>query len=167
MTNPYAPPQAVVEDILTPAEGIELADRATRLGAALLDGVVLGAMVYGPLLVGMIAAALQQAGGREPNFVAIEVAFFFALAGFLAWLWITIKCLKANGQSIGKKACHIKIVRSDGSPVSVARVVWLRNAVNMLISLVPFYSFFEVLFIFGNARRCLHDYVADTIVVRA
>jgi hypothetical protein len=45
--------------------------------------------------------------------------------------------------------------------------VWLRNVVNWLISLVPLYSVIDVLFIFGQTRQCLHDKLADTIVVKA
>jgi len=62
---------------------------------------------------------------------------------------------------------HIKIVRSDGSPVSLSRVIWLRNAVNMVLGIIPLYGFIDALFIFGNARRCVHDHLADTIVIKA
>ena len=75
--------------------------------------------------------------------------------------------MKANGQSIGKKACGIKVTRRDGSPVSLSRLVWLRNVLNGLIALVPFYGIIDALFIFSEARRCLHDHIADTIVVKA
>ena len=50
MTNPYAPPQATVQDIVDPAAGFILADRGTRLGAAILDSLVFGVMVYLPLV---------------------------------------------------------------------------------------------------------------------
>jgi len=39
--------------------------------------------------------------------------------------------------------------------------------VNMVLSLIPLYGIVEVLFIFGPARRCVHDYIADTIVIKA
>jgi uncharacterized RDD family membrane protein YckC len=58
-------------------------------------------------------------------------------------------------------------VRRDGSPVSVWRVLWLRNVVNMIIGLVPLYGLIDSLFIFGEARRCIHDHLADTIVIKA
>ena len=46
--NVYAPPEARVDDI-TPDGDFELADRSTRLGAAILDGLV-------PAVVGIVAA---------------------------------------------------------------------------------------------------------------
>ena len=83
------------------------------------------------------------------------------------FLWLTVRQLQATGQSLGKKYCGIKVVRSDGSPVTLGRVVWLRNVVNWLISFVPLYGFVDVLFIFGESRQCLHDRIADTTVVKA
>jgi hypothetical protein len=39
--------------------------------------------------------------------------------------------------------------------------------VNGLLGVIPLYAIIDVLFIFGNARRCVHDYIADTIVIKA
>lgn len=168
MTNPYAPPQAVVQDVVDPAADILLADRGTRLGAALLDGLIVGLMVYAPLVVGVLVAGPTPAdAGETPGLAGMGLAVMLALVGFVVWLSITIKYLKANGQSIGKKACGIKIVRRDGAAVSVSRVIWLRNVVNTLIGIIPLYGFIDALFIFGEARRCIHDHLADTIVINA
>jgi uncharacterized RDD family membrane protein YckC len=167
MTNPYAPPQAMVVDVVDPAAGIELADRSARLGASILDGLIIGLIVYLPLVLGALLGGVSQgdATGEFPPGVA--VGLLFGAAGFIVWLWFTIKLLKANGQSIGKKAVGIKMVRRDGSEVSLSRVIWLRNVVNMLLGIIPLYGFIDVLFIFGNARRCVHDHLADTIVIKA
>jgi uncharacterized RDD family membrane protein YckC len=90
-----------------------------------------------------------------------------AVAGFVVWLAITTKFMMANGQSIGKKACGIKVVRRDGSRASVSRLIWLRNVVNGVLGLIPLYGLIDALFIFGESRRCLHDHIADTIVIKA
>jgi len=45
--------------------------------------------------------------------------------------------------------------------------VLLRSWVNGLIGLVvPFYGLVDILFIFGSERRCLHDLIAGTVVVK-
>jgi uncharacterized RDD family membrane protein YckC len=79
--------------------------------------------------------------------------------------------VQRNGQTIGKKLCKIRITRTDGSPVTLARVFFLRYLISTVIRFVPFvgglYGLTDVLFIFGESRRCVHDYIADTIVVRA
>ena len=67
----------------------------------------------------------------------------------------------------GRDLGNFVIRRSDGSAASLARLVWLRNVLNGVIALVPFYGIIDALFIFGEARRCLHDHIADTIVVKA
>lgn len=158
MTNPYAPPQAVVADVIDPAEGIHLADRSTRFGAALLDGLIILVMVYLPFMV-----SVMLNGNGSWSWIGLVVAG----VGFIVWMFFTVKFLGENGQSIGKKACKIKILRKDGSEVSISRVIIGRNVVNGVLGLIPFYAFIDALFIFGNKRRCVHDYIADTIVVRA
>jgi uncharacterized RDD family membrane protein YckC len=157
MTNPYAPPQAVVADVIDPAVGIQLADRGTRLGASLLDGLIVGVMWYLPFMLGFM--------GRGTGLRSI--GFAVAGLGVLVWLFFTVKFLGENGQSIGKKACKIKILRVDGSEVSISRVIIARNLVNGLLGLIPLYGLIDPLLIFGNKRRCVHDYIADTIVVKA
>jgi len=59
------------------------------------------------------------------------------------------------------------VVRSDGSPVSLGRIFWLRNFVNGLLGIIGPYQLVDWLFIFGESRQCLHDKLADTIVIRA
>jgi uncharacterized RDD family membrane protein YckC len=159
-TNRYAPPRAAVRDYARPSAEDELADRGTRLAAALLEGIVFAAMVYLPLLL------LIPAGISESSLFGV-LAVVGALIGFVVWVWLTIKFINENGQSIAKRMLHIKVVRSDGSPVSFGRILLMRNLLNALISIIPLYGLIEVLFIFSESRQCLHDKLADTIVVKA
>jgi uncharacterized RDD family membrane protein YckC len=168
MTNPYAPPQAAVRDIVDPSLTSVVADRGTRLGAAILDSFIFMLMVYMPLVAGAAAAgATSQPQSPEAITRAFGVGGLLALVGLVIWGGITIVLMKRNGQSIGKKATGIKVVRSDGSPASLSRLIWLRNVVNWIISIIPLYGFIDALFIFGESRQCLHDKMADTIVVKA
>ena len=167
MTNPYAPPQATVHDIVDSSEIGVAADRGTRLGAAILDGIIGGAMVYLPLLVGLMFAAPAQTAGQRMGSVAFSVAAVLGLAGFIVWAVLTYRYVKANGQSIGKKLLGIKVVRRDGSPASVGRIFWLRNVVNGVLGFIPLYGLIDPLFIFAESRQCIHDKLADTIVVIA
>lgn len=68
---------------------------------------------------------------------------------------------------MGKRLLEIRVVRSDGSQASLGRIFWLRNVVNVLLGIIPLYGIIDVLLIFGVRRQCIHDSVADTIVVRA
>jgi uncharacterized RDD family membrane protein YckC len=161
--NPYAPPTAEVQDIYDPTAPIELADRGTRLAASIVDGVIIFAMCYVPVLA-MIA--IGSASGLDGPGVAV-LGIVGGASGLGIWCWLTIPRVIANGQSIAKKMLGIKVVRSDGSPVSLGRIFWLRNVVNGLLAMMPLYQFIDWLFIFGESRQCLHDKLADTIVVKA
>jgi len=167
-SNPYAPPKAAVRDVADPDAADEPAGRGIRLVAAILDGIILGAMVYTPLIfTGVFAGIMSARAGRvvTPHFLG--VAGLVACIGLIAWIWLTVLFVSRNGQSIGKKLLGIKVVRKDGSKASLARIFWLRNVVNIIISIIPFYGLIDVLLIFGEARQCIHDKIADTIVVRA
>ena len=164
--NPYAPPQARVADVVDPRQRYVAAERGTRLAAVMLDGLVFGGMVYAPFLVGMVATGITSQPGA-PMTGPMIVGIAIGLIGFIVWCWLTIKFVLANGQSIAKKMTGIKVVRVDGSPISLSRLFFLRNIVNGMLSIIPLYGFVDVLFIFGEQRQCLHDKIADTIVVKA
>ena len=140
----------------------DLAERETRLGAAILDHVIFGAMVCAPILVATFIT------WHDPNALMVLVlGLLLTLAGFVSWCWLTILYVERNGQSIAKKILGIKVVRVDGSAISLGRLFWLRNVLNQLLCFVPLYGIIEVLFVFGDSRQCLHDRIADTIVVNA
>ena len=46
------------------------------------------------------------------------------------WIWLTVRYVLRNGQSIAKKITRIKVVRRDGSPVNLGRIFWMRNVAN-------------------------------------
>ncbi len=166
--NPYAPPRAAVRDVADPDAPAARADRATRLVAAILDGIIFAGMVYLPMLMGVgMRGAASLVQGRMNPAEFFGLGSLLALAGFIAWCWLTILFVTRNGQSIAKKVLGIKVVRSDGSPASLGRIFWLRNFVNTLLSVVPFYGLVDALLIFGEQRQCVHDKIADTIVVKA
>jgi len=173
--NAYAPPKANVADV-SPGDAHTLASRLSRLGAAIIDGLIVGALVYTPIIVGGgMGSALGEM--TRTNSSAAFWALFVSGAGlvslllFIGWAVITFRLVAANGQTIAKKLVGIKVVRSDGSRATVSRIFWLRNVVNSLISMIPLlgglYALIDMLFIFTERRQCLHDKIADTIVVNA
>ena len=163
MTNPYAPPRAVVRDIPDPMSATEPADRGTRLGAAFLDSIIIGVTIYLPLMFVFVI----RGQNAETAGTLILLGSLLTVTGLVTWSWITIVYVKRNGQSIAKKILGIRVVRADGSAASLGRVFWMRNVVNGLMSIIPLYGLIEILFIFGESRQCLHDKIADTIVVKA
>jgi len=167
MSNPYAPPRAAVQDIVNETARASAAERSARLGASLLDGLVILGMVYAPFFVGMLLGGGLHGAGADGGGAMIGVGFALATVGFIVWCTITVRYMQRNGQSIGKKIVGIKVVRTNGEPATFGRVFWLRNFVNGAIGMIPFYAFVDLLFIFGESRQCLHDKIADTVVVNA
>ena len=159
--NPYAAPSAVVDDV-TPAGEFELAGRGDRFLAVIVDGLV-AIPVYVPAFF-IYAATLKH---QTPSIVAVLLTLLFALALIITNLVLVSR----NAQSIGKKLLGIKVQRKDGSRASLGRIFWLRNVVNALPSFIPFigglYGLVDACFIFGESRRCVHDYIAGTVVIKA
>jgi uncharacterized RDD family membrane protein YckC len=151
--------------VAVPRAALVLAGRSSRLGAAIVDGLIFAVMVYVPMGIG---AAIGTAGADNNNAAGAALLLVgLTLAGFIVWAWLSLRQMKATGQSLAKKRFNIKVVLSDGSPVSLGTLIWKRNVLTWLLSLLPLYSILELLFIFGEKRQCLHDRMANTIVVEA
>lgn len=163
--NPYAPPTAIVDDVSSDKPELKLAERGTRLGAYVIDSMLV-AILFVPLGYSFFK---MLANGDTAGVFSFSVPF--ALIGGLALTTITIVLVHRNGQTIGKKLLGIKVVRSDGSRATLGRIFWLRNVVNALPSAIPYigglYFFIDSLFIVADNRQCLHDKIADTIVIQA
>jgi uncharacterized RDD family membrane protein YckC len=159
-SDPYAAPAAPLAE---PVADFVLAERGTRLGAALIDGLL-------KLFIWLPALALipLSANGREPStpeFIAVGGAMLLVVIALIAWncVW-----LLRYGQTPGKRALGIRIVRRDGTPADLGRLIGLRFAPMFFINLVfgALSWLVDVLLIFGEERRCLHDLMADTVVVQ-
>ena len=167
-TNPYAPPQAAVQDVAGPDTTSEPAGRGARFVAFILDGLIASALIYVPLGIGMSLNGHPIFVNAHFNVQSlVGSGSWLPLLGLVAWSWLTVLFVSRNGQSIGKKIIGIKVVRSDGSKASLGRIFWLRNVVNGVLGFVPLYGIVDLLLIFGEARQCVHDKIADTIVINA
>ena len=162
--NRFAPPNAQVTEPLPQDDTPVLASRWARLGAALIDGLIAGAIAVAVLLPMYGTGAFMQMGRSPLSFVAglaVDYAIYLALQGWF---------LYNSGQTLGKKALGLRIVRPDNSYADFPRVI-ARQAIMTFAGLVPFvgriFSLVDILFIFGGPRRCLHDLIVDTIVVSA
>ncbi len=103
ISNPYAPPLASVRDIAERHAMNEPADRGTRLAAAIVDGIIFGAMVYAPFMFAIISGAAKAESGTANTDTTLVLAAGLTFVGFVVWCWLTISRMKANGQSIAKK----------------------------------------------------------------
>ena len=163
--NPYAAPLAPVEDIA--GDEVVLADRGSRLGAVLLDGVAVMICV----LPALFAVPWLERSGGSPNPVAVGAMWVLLVLGLGALLAVNMVWLHRYGQTVGKRLLKIKVLRSDGSRCPLSRIMlarWLPVTLLGYVPLVgPIVGLVDALMIFRDDRRCLHDLIADTIVVKA
>jgi len=85
---------------------------------------------------------------------------------------VNIVLLAREGQTLGKKIVGVRVVRqADGGGAGFVGTWLLRAFVPGLLAAIPLlgdpFMLVNVLFIFGEERRCLHDLIAGTKVVRA
>src|SRR4051812_35529481 len=89
------------------------------------------------------------------------------LAGFGVFIAIQGYPLAATGQTWGKKMFGLRIVDMQGYKPEFVKLIAMRYLLGRLLGLIPLYGLVDVLFIFGEDRRCVHDYIAGTRVVVA
>jgi uncharacterized RDD family membrane protein YckC len=94
-----------------------------------------------------------------------------AVLGFILFMLVNGYFLRSNGQTLGKKLVGIRIVSLDNTVPGLGRIIFLRYAPISAVALVPnvgtLSTLANALFIFGGSRRCVHDLVAGTKVVRS
>lgn len=163
LQNPYQAPQAE----LTAQSAAEplLASRWTRLGAALIDGLVMSVVTVPVAYFSGTFEAAQQ--GIEPSLAQQLLSLVVGIAVFLL---INGQLLKNHGQTLGKRLLKIAIVTLDGQVPELGTLLLKRYLVWWLLAYVPIVGMFVVLvnylFIFRADRRCLHDLLAGTRVVQ-
>lgn len=179
--NPFAPPRAHVQDHFNGPSEMVTATRMSRFLAVLIDAspFFVGGLIAALLIPGMFSSGGNTFGGTTMRAIgSLGLAFGIVCLGWLIW---NIVLLYRYGQTVGKKVMGIRVVRMDGSRVTFARffflrwlgvavITWIISAICLAIHL-PFLGnlagLLDALMIFGAARRCLHDYIADTQVVTA
>ena len=142
-----------------------------RFGARVIDGFVLWVplLIFAALLIpNLIRSQGDAANPAVAPFAAFGVTFF--LVFFLVLTCYEVLFLRYRGATLGKMACGLRVVRSDGSSLgwgtSIGRfVMW-----NVVTSGIPYLNFI-LMVISGimagtdGEKRTLHDRVCDTRVV--
>lgn len=176
--NPYQSPAttATYAPRMTAHSGVPLASLGARLGGAILDGLFTFVGAVPGIIYTVVDAANRPGGPPQPGNEAELIASMagslvliyggMLVVGIINWILIV-----QSGQSLGKKIVGTRIVRLDGSLPGFGYGVALRSWVPFFIGLVPWvgglFSLVNVLFIFGQERRCIHDQIAGTRVVVA
>jgi uncharacterized RDD family membrane protein YckC len=143
-----------VRTVPTP-EGIELSLKVAgpmpRARAWLLDLLIRLAIL---LVLGMGLGALGKVG----NGLMLLIAFV------LEWAYPVLFEVLRNGQTPGKRACDLRVLHEDGTPVQWRASV-ARNLIRAVDFLPVFYGFGLIAMLLNRDFKRLGDLAAGTIVV--
>lgn len=157
--NPYAAPRASLAgraSQTTFLRYVEKASAGSRLGAYILDTLVIFAC--------FLPAGLMSELGSAKDDLMLYISF-----GFVGILCITNLILIAtDGQTVGKRLMGIRIAQiEDSTKAGFIQIVFLRTLLGKgALGLIPLYGLVDVLFIFSEDGRCLHDKIGGTHVVK-
>ncbi len=133
-----------------------------RFGARMIDGIILGAANFA-IQFGFLSS-LGEMNPTEPPGPAFFVMFcgmFLLQMGILAGY--NIYFVARHAATPGKMACRLRIVRSDGSPLTWGRATG-RFFADLLTGMTIGIGY--IIAAFDEEKRALHDHLCDTRVVR-
>lgn len=133
-------------------------------GARLLASLIDLAVCWIPSLLA-VALLLPLVARADSDWAALQARGFWTpmLLMWMAQGWLVHR----SGQSLGKRLMGIRLVREDGQAVALWRVVLLRNVLpGVLGAMCGLVWLVDVLLIYSRERRCMHDRIAGTLVVR-
>jgi len=145
------------------ASSLRYAGVGIRFGARFVDGFVF----LVPLIVAVLVVPnlLRTAGNRATMFSGT-----FVLAMVIFSLFYEVLMLRYWGATLGKMACGLKVVLSDGNSLGWGVSLGRYFMYNVVISAIPFVNWILLLTTaimagLDDQKRGLHDRVCDTRVV--
>ena len=156
-------------------EPVELAGPGSRLGARVLDVVIMSVVGLILLVAGLVSAVGITSGDSvsDEEATAGAGAFIaFAIVAVVIGVLYEVTMIATKGQTLGKMATRIKVVRADNGLVpgwgkSIGR--WIIPAV---LGFIPFVGWLLSLLVYlsllwDKARQGWHDKAAGTLVIKA
>jgi uncharacterized RDD family membrane protein YckC len=153
-------------------DGFALAGRLRRLVATVIDAVLVPSLT---LFLVMIAGVVEDA----EDYVDYGWIVWVLMLAVLSYLLLNGYGLWRRGQTLGKRVMGIAIVpavevtegRYGGTPAPLWNLTCVRALFFPLLflSVVPWVAALPIvdqLAIFSRSRRCVHDLVCGTVVVR-
>ncbi|HEV2721770.1 MAG TPA: RDD family protein [Thermoanaerobaculia bacterium] len=135
---------------------LELAGIGRRFGALLIDWLILNV----PIMVAVFATMAVAVSNKNFDPIWLQPGILVVVAIYVTYEGLM---LAARGQTLGKMAMRIKVVRADGTPITTGQAwgrAFMRRILAWCLSIFNYLPAF-----FTKDRTCLHDLVANTRVV--
>ena len=156
-------------------EGVELAGPGGRLGARIIDTLIMGAVVLILLIAGIASAIGLTAGDStvtDEESAAIAEAFIaFAVVAVVIGVLYEVTMIATKGQTLGKMATRIKVVRTDNGLVPGWGKAIGRWIIPAALGFIPLVGWILALLVYlsltwDKARQGWHDKAVKTFVVK-
>jgi uncharacterized RDD family membrane protein YckC len=146
-----------------------------RFGARFIDGLIITVpiMIFAALLIPNMMRVVSQTG-RPPSppnpASAIFVLLGFFVISFLVGGCYEILMLKYRSATLGKMACGLRVIRSDGRTLNWGVCFGRFFMWNIVTSAIPYLNFVlmlvsSIMLGVDDEKRALHDRVCDTRVI--
>jgi uncharacterized RDD family membrane protein YckC len=153
---------------ITTPENIALEYELAGLGSRMIGAIIDHLLQGGLLALVFLALVLLGPGGRDSLnqvFIYSRIALMILLSFAIVFGYFVFFETIWAGQTPGKKAAHIQVIKENGEPVGFMEAL-LRNLFRM-VDFLPFYYLLGIVVFFVNPmNKRLGDMAAGTIVVR-
>ena len=159
-------PPAVPATYVAPAPAIRYGGFWIRVVAAIIDGILLGIVVF-PVL-GILGLSIGLAGSQV-SMPEIGVHLVRGIVGWVLFMgagWLYEAGLESSSKqaTVGKMALGLKVTDEDGRRISFARASarYFSKILSRMILLIGY-----IMVGFTQRNQGLHDMIAGTLVTRA
>ncbi len=144
----------------------EVAGIATRFMAGLVDTAILTLiqLILYVVVLAIAAISLEDIGEEGSNW-GWMLAIFGLVNFIFTWGYYMFFELRWNGQSPGKRWVGLRVIRTDGAPITLTESV-IRNIVRLIDTLPASYGLGIVVMFINSQSRRIGDLAAGTVVIR-
>jgi uncharacterized RDD family membrane protein YckC len=169
MTNAPPPPAWSDRQQVAVAEAGRPGGFWIRFVAYVLDAFIVS--IAAGVIIGAFVAAFLLSDesiddNKEPLVIISGVIVMVLALLVVSWLYEALMTSSVRGATLGKQALGLRIVRADGAQLSFGRATTRHFLKVMITPLVPL-AIGYLMAAFTNHKRALHDFLADTLVIRS
>lgn len=131
-----------------------------RVVATLIDAFVVFILQVGLGLLLTLAGFATSGVAEEPGNLFLLVEFFSYALSFAYYIFFTGYC----GQTPGKMALRIKVIKRDGSEIGYGRAAFRETLCKFISGII--FGIGYLMVAFDEQKQGLHDRMADTYVIK-
>lgn len=140
------------------------ADIGQRFGAFMLDQILLMIAILPIIYLALILLPADEGNISQADGVRAW-SIVFTASTLLQALYFGHFLTHHEGQTIGKRMMKVRVVKRDGSPLTLWDAI-LRSTIGYTLAIIPFGIGFGWA-AFDKQAQAWHDMIADTIVIEA